>query len=94
MEKHLDPYANNQSDEAIASMRAEMEALANIVNDEESWPAYLDERVTGERSVVEGRGGTYTADHEAKTLSNWLSELEAERDHPFMTDLDTSPEFW
>ena len=94
MEKHLDIYANNYSDEAIASMRAEMEALAEVVDDEESWPAYIEEQVSAARRVSAHRGETFTAEDEEDCRSSWQSNLEEERDHPLMTDLDTPPEFW
>jgi hypothetical protein len=82
----IDPYqeGSGYSEEAVASMRAEMQELADVVNDEESWPAWIDGQV----------GTGMTPEEEERSRSRWLSFLEDERDHPLMTDLDTSPEFW
>ncbi len=82
----LDPYqeGSGHSEEAVASMRAEMQELADVVNDEESWPAWIDAQI----------GTGMTPEEEKRSRSRWLSFLEDERDHPLMTDLDTSPEFW
>lgn len=82
----IDPYqeGSGYSEEAVASMRAEMQELADVVNDEESWPAWIDAQI-----------GTGMTPEEEKRSRSWrLSFLEDERDNPFMTDLDTSPEFW
>ena len=85
-EGFLDPYkeGSGYSEEAVASMRAEMQELADVVNDEESWPAWIDAQIATGMAPEE----------EKRSRSRWLSFLEDERDHPLMTDLDTSPEFW
>ena len=94
MAKRLEIYANNHSDEEIASMRSDMEAMADVVNDEESWPVYVEEQVSAARRSAADHGETFTAEDEEDCRSSWQSNLEEERDHPLMTDLDTSPEFW
>ncbi|CAB4673979.1 unannotated protein [freshwater metagenome] len=82
----IDPYqeGSGYSEEEVASMRAEMQELADVVNDEESWPAWIEAQI----------GTGMTPEEEKRSRSRWLSFLEDERDHPLMTDLDTSPEFW
>ncbi|MBJ7281893.1 MAG: hypothetical protein JHC94_07335 [Acidimicrobiia bacterium] len=92
----IDPYqeGSGHDEEAVNSMRAEMEAMADIVNDEESWPAYIEEQVAAARCSEAASGKTWTAKDEEDCRSTWLHILEDERDNPLMTDLDTSPEFW
>ncbi len=92
----IDPYqeGSGHDEEAVNSMRAEMEAMADIVNDEESWPAYIEEQVAAARRWAAASGKTWTAKDKEDCRSTWLHILEDERDNPLMTDLDTSPEFW
>lgn len=93
----IDPYkeGSGYSEEAVASMRAEMQELADVVNDEESWPAYIEEQVAAVRMTHSTAfGKTWTAKDEEDCRSTWQSILEDERDNPFMTVLGISPEFW